>query len=93
VAVTIESFLKGFPEFKKTDPDLIGAKIDDATRQVDPDIWGDETDMGISYLAAHLISLAPFGTQSRRGNTSWETSYWKSYERLVRQHAGGFRVI
>ncbi len=99
MAIGVTEFLKRFPEFRRTDHDLIEAKLAEAAIEIDSGIWGDKYDLGLGYLAAHLLSLAPSGQHARlvppnakaeRGDAL--TTYERQYKRLVLKVSHGFRV-
>lgn len=61
MAVTVAQLRRTAPEFRDTgvytDVALQGF-IDDATTQVAPDAFGTSLDLGIKYLAAHMLALS-----------------------------------
>jgi hypothetical protein len=99
VAVDFTSFVVAFPAFRNTDRPRVEVKIAEAKRQVDEAVWGELTDDGVGYLAAHLLAIMPGGEHARliprnakpvRGEAL--TTYEREYKRLMRQVASGFRV-
>jgi len=61
MAVTYDSFIILFPDFITAvvaEQDRITAYIAQASNSVPSSVWGDWTDEGISYLTAHILSLA-----------------------------------
>lgn len=83
MAVTVESFMAGNPEFSKTPQGLIAAKLAEAVLEVDPVIWGRLTDTGVTYLTAHKLALSPFGQNARLVAKDGTTTYQTHYKRLV----------
>lgn len=64
MTVTVDQIKAEFPEFANTDSGLIGYRIADATRLVDPGL-GVHCDDAIKWLTCHLIALAPHGEPAR----------------------------
>jgi phage terminase small subunit len=100
VAVEFETFVDAFPEFRDASQVLVEAKIAEATLQVDPTVFRTKTDLTISYLTAHLLSMSSFGQHSRLIPSNAKatrdealTTYEREYRRLVRAHTSGFRVV
>lgn len=100
MAVSYETFVEGFPEFAKAPKTLVDRKIVEASRLVDREVWRDKADDGISYLAAHLLSMSPFGQHARlvppNSKVTREdalTTYERQYLALRRMVASGFRVV
>lgn len=97
MAVTYHQFVAEFPEFSRAPETMIEAKIAQATRRIDSDVWGAVADDGVRYLAAHLLSMHPASESARKaggGATSFndESTYFREYRRLMRMVAVGFRV-
>jgi hypothetical protein len=100
VTVGFDSFIAAFPEFEKVPKELVDAKIAEAKLEVAASVWGAKTDLGVSYLTAHLLSMSPFGQHARlippNAKVTREdalTTYERRYRALVRQVASGFRVV
>jgi hypothetical protein len=92
MALSLEDFRTRFPEFTATDDDYVSAKLAEALRGMDADVWGDLADDGQGYLTAHLMALSPFGNAAKlvKGDT---TTYEGHYRRLLRAVAAGHRSI
>jgi hypothetical protein len=56
MAVTSTSFLTRFPEFSNIESAVVTATIGEAERQNNQDIWGDQYDDAVNYMAAHLLA-------------------------------------
>lgn len=79
----VATFKTTFPEFASADDGLVSAKLAEALRSIDVDIWGDLAVDGQAYLAAHLLAMSPFGIQAgfRAGAGANQTSvYWGTYD-------------
>lgn len=65
MAVTSVDFLQRFPEFAPHPSGIVNGAIASASADVGPDIFGDQTDRAVRFLAAHIISiqLAQMGVQ------------------------------
>lgn len=100
MTVTFDSLVSGFPEFGAAPIDLVEAKIAEAVMQIDAGVWGAKTDLGVSYLACHLLSMSSFGQHSRLqpqsakvGRTDAITTYEREYQRLKSMVVSGYRVV
>lgn len=90
MAHTPTTFRTSFPEFVRAPDSLIAAKLAEATRQIDPALWGDKFDDGVGYLAAHKLALSPFGNTAKlTPNTT--TTYEIHYRRLLGMVTAGYR--
>jgi len=65
MTVTYSGFLQRFPEFSPHPSGIVNGAIQSATADVSSDIFGDQTDRAVRFLAAHIISiqLAQMGVQ------------------------------
>ncbi len=100
MAVDFSTFVEGFPEFGEAPVSLVNAKLAEARLQVDAEVFGDKTDLAVTYLAAHLLSMSSFGQHSRlvppNSKATREdalTTYEREFRRLVRSVTSGFRVV
>ena len=89
----VTGFLLRFPAFEGTETTLIDAKLAEATRGVDPEVFGDKTEDAIGYKAAHLLSIDPFGQTARIEAEDGSTTYGKQFMKIARSVTSGFRVI
>lgn len=55
--MTSADFLAKFPEFKKVELTLIELSLDEAKLQVVKKIWGRFYEVGVLYLAAHILAM------------------------------------
>lgn len=81
MSVTVGQIQSEFPEFANTDPALIGYRLAEAERLVDPSAYGALTDDAVKYLACHLIALMPHGEPARLVESSESTGASTTYER------------
>lgn len=89
---TRAGFRVGYPEFDKATDGLVDAKLGEAIRSTDADVWGIRTDDGVYVLCAHLLAMSPFGQQARLssgGTSTYETRWLK----MVGEVAIGARVV
>lgn len=93
MSVTVSAFQARRPEFAPTDADVVQVAIDEAARECDPRVFGDRIDDAVSLLAAHKLSISPFGQQARQESKDTKTTYWEEFQRMVRQAGGGPWVI
>lgn len=92
MAVERRDFLARFPEFEPAPVSMIDSAIGEATRNVDSEVWGDKTDDGVRWKAAHLLAISPFGQQARLMSKDGSTTYGKHFAKLARSVTPGFRV-
>lgn len=57
ITVTVASLITRLPEFAEVDPVKIQLAIDEAIARVNETQWSAKADLGVSYLAAHLIAF------------------------------------
>lgn len=58
MSVSVDDVLDIAPELSDEDSDRVSRFIERASLQVNTDVWGDLVDMGITYLTAHMMTLA-----------------------------------
>ena len=93
MAVTVESFTQTFDEFRKADRASIEAKLALAKLQVTESVWGNKTDLGVLYLTAHMVALAPSGMNMKlKPESNQHTIYWPMYRAVQRQVTFGLRT-
>lgn len=65
MTVTYSGFLQRFPEFSPHPSGIVNGAIESASADVSSDIFGDQTDRAVRFLAAHIIAiqLAQMGVQ------------------------------
>lgn len=93
MAVTVQRFLKSYPDFKDTDYQLVEQKLNQAIARVDSDNFGDLENEGVMLLTAHLLSISPSGEKTRLVKDSNETIYEKEYRRLAKEVTFGLGRI
>jgi hypothetical protein len=91
--MNLTAFRVQFPEFAKVPDALVQAHLDAADLEIDAEIWGVKADQGQGYLAAHKLTLSPFGQAARLVSKGEGTTYFSHYNSLKHQVASGFRVI
>jgi hypothetical protein len=91
MAVTYASFLERFPEFTPHPPGIVNGAISEASYDASEDVFGDQTDRAVKFLAAHIIAiqLAQMGIQigATDGKVYGEgleaTQYGQEFKRLT----------
>jgi len=91
MTVTYSGFLQRFPEFSPHPAGIVNGAIESATADVSSDIFGDQTDRAVRFLAAHIIAiqLAQMGVQIGAtdgkvyGNGLDATLYGQEFKRLT----------
>lgn len=65
MTVTYSGFLERFPEFSPHPSGIVNGAIESATADVSDDVFGNQTDRAVRFLAAHIIAiqLAQMGVQ------------------------------
>jgi len=89
VALTLVSFREEYPEFVPTPDAVVEAKLAAAANGCDERVFGARYDEAVGLLAAHKLSLSPFGSQARLEKDSTKTTYSEQWTELARQCAGG----
>jgi hypothetical protein len=89
VAWTAATLKARFAEFGPTPDAVVTACLVAAANQVDPRLFGDDTDEAVGWLAAHKLASSPHGVQARLEKTSPETVYLAEWRRIARTRAGG----
>lgn len=57
MTVTYSGFLNRFPEFAPHPSGIVNGAIESATADVSVDVFGDQTDRAVRFLAAHIIAI------------------------------------
>ena len=84
--VTVERFLKAYPEFKDNcSKELIQQKLDHADLRVNDTIFGDGVDIRATMVyAAHLLAVSPNGERARLTKDRFDDIYLGEWRRMVR---------
>lgn len=85
--------VKGFPEFSDAGQALVEAKLAEAERNIDIEVWGDQAEDGVCYLAAHLICTSPSGVMARLVSKDGSTTYLKRFKQMSMEVSSGYRVV
>ena len=80
------------PEFELVPDTYIQAYLDEATTELDPEIWGTKFDQGVKYRAAHKMALSPQGVAMKLVTGKGESTYGHHFLELASVVASGFRV-
>jgi hypothetical protein len=82
--VTSEQFLARFPEFRSATPTLLDSVLDEASRRLNSDVWGERLEVAQGLLAAHLLWSSPFGASMRLDGAGNEMTsrYMSEFARL-----------
>lgn len=94
MGVARDAFIVQFPEFTNSSVALVEAMLAAALLEIDEDVWVEKATQGQYYLAAHKLSLSPYGNNAemKAGPGGSLTTYEVHYRALVRQVSSGFRV-
>jgi hypothetical protein len=82
MAVTYATFIIDFPSFSAVEQETIDAKIADAESRCGETAYGDQYDAAVKYLAAHLLTIAPFGMQVGPQDSPARSSFGDEYEKI-----------
>jgi hypothetical protein len=85
----VATFKARWREFDATDDATLGSALAEAARRCDPRLFGVRTDDAVGLMAAHLLSISPFGTQARLDSDEADTTYRREWLTLARAAAGG----
>jgi hypothetical protein len=84
MAVTADSFIAGFPEFRNAGA-LLTEALNRAALMVDPNVYGARTDLAVELYAAQWLARSPWGRTLRLVKEDGsETPYDKRLEELKR---------
>ena len=91
MTVTYSGFLERFPEFSPHPSGIVNGAIESASADASSDIFGDQTDRAVRFLAAHIIAiqLAQMGVMIGAtdgkvyGNGLDATLYGQEFKRLT----------
>lgn len=64
--LSVVEFKDLYPAFATTDDALVQARLDMAARRTPESIWEEQAADGQGLLAAHLLSIEPFGQPDAR---------------------------
>lgn len=93
MTVDVSSMQTAFsPEFDDVNTALIQTCIDDAVARVGVSAWGSKYDLGVKYLAAHLLSIRAAGQNARLVADLKETIYGREYLFMSRTVSYGGRI-
>jgi hypothetical protein len=82
VALTAAKFLVLHPEFDTAPQEMVQNVIAEASRQLNPDVYGDKLDDAHRWLTAHLLTETPFGKTLRQADDDKPTVYFKEYNAI-----------
>lgn len=94
--LSIVAFRQEFPEFVDAGDGLVAAKLAEAHRSFDTDLFGDRYLDAVKYKTAHLIASSPFGRSLRlnRGDGGeGDTIYAASLMAVTKVIPGSGNVI
>ena len=91
MAVTYASFLERFPEFTPHPSGIVYGALSEAAFDASEDVFGEQTDRAVKFLAAHIIAiqLAQMGIQigATDGKVYGEgldaTQYGQEFKRML----------
>jgi hypothetical protein len=92
VTITRAAFVEEFEEFTNTSDAVIDAKLAEAYRRTPERVWGDLTDDGAKYLAAHLVAQSPYARELKLVDKDGQTRYGQQRDHLALVVSSGFRV-
>lgn len=94
-AWTAATFKAARQEFASIADASVTLALNDATSELDPRVFGDTFDQAVGLLAAHKLSVSPYGQQARLEPKSGDgtTTYHAELQRLTRKRAGGFWAV
>lgn len=97
---TATTFRAAFPEFKG---DAVAGTVvpvaflqrclDEAEREIDANVWGEDALTGHGYLTAHKLALSPYGRDARLKTDDRKTTYLTEFERLERIVGTAHRLV
>jgi hypothetical protein len=92
----LPTFKAQFPEFvsqsSARDP-FLQSFLNAAALEIDPVVWGNMTDQGIYYLAAHKLAISPSGNSAKlipKTSGYQSTTYGQEWELMLSKVASGY---
>jgi hypothetical protein len=82
MAVTYATFIVEFPSFDQVAQATIEAKIADAQARCGETAYAGQYDQAVKYLAAHLLTIAPYGMQIGPQDEPARSSFGDEYEKI-----------
>lgn len=83
------TFLVSFREFNNANAAMVAAKVAEANRQIDADVWGTQANDAAGYLAAAMLAASDFGRHAEMD----PARYLGILDRMKRAVAAGPVVI
>jgi len=81
--MTADEFVLRHGEFSETEDELVELALADATRQTDAEVFGENTEEAIGWLAAHLLISGPNGRNVREAlGKNGQSTYLDARTRL-----------
>lgn len=95
MAWTAATFKAARVEFAEIADAAVTAALSDATSELDSRLFGSTFDQAVGLLAAHKLSISPFGQQARLEAKAGDgtTTYLAEFNRLARKKCGGALAI
>jgi hypothetical protein len=91
--MTFDDFRSGYPEFQKTNPNIVQKALDQAATRTDSSIFKDKTDEAHALLACHILSTSPYGRDARLPNDKKTSVYGDQRIALEKTFCAGFGVL
>ena len=83
-APTATAFKVSFPEFDQVSDTLVDAKIAEAVVLLSEDAFSEALHtLAVSYRAAHLLAISPYGTQLQLSSDDGVTTYSKFFKEYI----------
>lgn len=91
MAVTVESFLEAYPEFRALHPEdvaLVPAVLARAERRIGNN-WTDDSkrDLAVELQCAHMLAMMPSGRNAQLSEPGKPTAYQCELEKLKKSNA------
>lgn len=89
----LATFKTQYPELRSAGDTLLQAFLDAAALEIDLEIWDTLSDQGQGLLAAHNLTMSPWGQAARMQPKDGVTTYGQKYEKMQSMVAVGYRAI
>ena len=90
---TYAEFIVSYKTFSQLPEALVQAKLDEAEEMLNPEHWNELFSQAVSTMAAHLLSIHPFGTQVQLEPNNGETVYLKHYKEVLLPMLGARMMV
>lgn len=90
MALSLAQFRAKFAEFAAASDPLVQEALDEASDELDPDVWGSRLNAGHGWLTAHILTESGYGKQVPKDGT---TTFGRRFEELAKRVGRSARLV